>query len=698
MVAPALPQSAFQPAPTQGGALATTQLNPMQLLEALRDLAPRPAEFAPRYPPGFVKPPKPNPKAVKMRADNLYQDHAAWRNLIELTQQWIRQERTGYFAEDKQDRINGLQEEFIHTFLTTKRNSVIAKVASAKMGVRKRYYADDLRRKCQQIEDAALWLMQEFAEQWQIKGQRDLRIDEALLFADRGMYVSRQVMDPNDPDRPMNIDLIEPTEVYPIWGGKRGMRELYRVRRDTVAGIQADYGDFTKTVRAQIEKKHGKDPSDQTEVNVYEFWDTWHRLIMVDDIPIISAEHEYGYVPWTVQYGGYGEAMFTRTPGDGALRSPGQSYFYQLDRNRIGERAYQAVPLLYYDFRAHEITEAILGRLLTGFKREINPPMERHRSTLLAGTDMPEYSQAPGAINEVALGEEQIKPAVQLANNPITGLLVQTLLGDQAQRSVGLDDKVGQSNVTGAALAQFSGEGHDHILPIFRSLEAAKQHQIGQILQTLGNFGHLIKYGGETTKPLMVPVAKRRQGEAPGFELSRELIEEVGTRIEVTYTRVEPNQWVNLFNAGKLGVELGAVTTEEIRELATGETDFDDHFERWAQQQATKNMLAHPKYNELFLIPSMIEEQIKEAAGDPRLIAFWRDKLDTWLRMAQQSEMQAQQPGMGSAPQPPALGGGNPSPPPPGSTVVAPPVTGGAAAPAGMGPGSQGRPVGRPTG
>ena len=670
-------------------------VDPVALLDALRQLVPQQKEHKPRYPAGYKQPPRPEPAKIKSTADKLFNQHDMWRNLISITTAWLRQERVGMFPEDGEDRKSGLQEEYISTALTDKRNDVISKVASAQMGVRKRVSDDKNRRRGQLIEDAIVHISEEMEYAHVQAGNRPLKIDEAQQFTDRGMFVSRQVLNPNyDPERPIIVDLIEPTQVYPVWAGKNGLRAVYRVYRDTYANLQAAYGDIDPESRKKIEKKIGKELGDDTEVNVYEYWDTWWRCVLIDDQPILPVTaHKYGYVPWTIQYGGYGDPMFSRTPGQWENRN-GTEYFDMMDKTRADERVYKAVPLIWYDMRSHEIYEAVMARLLTGFKKEINPPTIRYRSNMADG-DFPEFSTAAGAVNEAILGEERIEPVPQQTNNPVTGVILQNLMGDRMARTTSFSGQADKSNVTGSALLRIGDENTDKILPIYQSLQMAKTQQFTQILWTLRNFNHLIKYGGDEPTPLMIPARRPRQGESPAFELSPELIDAVGTRVEITFTKVNPADWVGLFNAGKLGVDAGFVSRGEIRKLATGDSDYDRFQEEYFEEQMLFAMAQNPKYQELFGIEAAIADQIKESQGDPEMVEYWLKKLDEWKQLG----MQQQQPPMDpmAAMQGGGMGQMQPPPPPPGSQVIPPPTPGGVSMPSlGVGPGSQGAPVGRP--
>jgi len=314
---------------------------------------------------------------------------------------------------------------------------------------------------------------------------------------------------------------------------------------------------------------------------------------------------------------------------------------------------------------------------------------------MIAGTDVPEFSQAPGAVNEVRMGEERVSPVPSLSNSPITGMIVQTLMGERTKTDPSISYNADKSNVTGAALSRMGDEGTEHIVPIYQSLEMAKMHQYTQIFQTIANFGHMPKYGGGSTRPLMLPARKSAKAGMTSFELSRELIDEVGPRVEITFTKVNPADWMGLFNAGKIGIEIGAMSSEMLYELATGDTDYDSFFEKWMQERTTMSALQHPKYNEMFLIPAMLAEQIKESEGDEQMVQFWTQRLQEWVQLAQQQAMP--QPGADPMAAMGAQGGpqgapGNPMAPGP----QAPPSGAGQTLPPAMGPGNQGGPVGRP--
>lgn len=672
--------------PSQGGA------DPVALLAALERLAGGADPAANRiYRPGYRKPPRPTESRIVRQGNLLVDQNAQWRFMVENMMRWLRQELTGVFAEDREARRQGLQEEYVSSALSDERNLFVARLASMQMTVKKLYLDPSLRRESQMVEDAVMWLRAEQIRRHVAYGNRPLPIDEASMLTDYGMIACRHPMNPNDPDFPLQIDLIDPLQVNVVWG-RHGPETVIRVYKDTAEQIAADYGDFSKSTYTKLSNKYGKegflDP--KCEIPVYEYWDTWYRAVLVDDEPLIPiTEHAYGCCPWTIQYGGLGEPMFTRT-GSMTLRQGSTTEYVVSDGFRADERMNKAVPLVYYGLRRHETYEAVMARLLMAFKKEVNPPFFRRRPMDLDGTPMPEVDSGPGKQNELKEGEG-IEPWPQLAGGPATQMVMQALGIDRATNSapMAMRGQSTQSQVTGAAMNEMEDAGEHHFFPFTVAYTNYHQQLWDNILYILKEHGDDAKYGGATPSPLMVPYQRPKQGEAPAFELGQELLQKVGTRVQVKFNRVNPRDWLALFNAGQVGVANNFIEPEVIAEMA-GVSDYDGMFQRLMEHKSAVKLFEHPKYLEMFEMPAMIMEQIKQNEGDPLRQQWWMERLQRWEQFAQ---MQMMPPGGGQ----PGAPTGQPGAPGAMPNPQNPPTAAGVSYPAlGQGPGTEGGAVGRP--
>jgi hypothetical protein len=670
--------------------------DPVALLAALRELVGVGAEEdGPIYRPGYRRPPKPTPDRIRQQGDQLHNQNQMWRFLIETTLKWIRQELCGIFPEDREARKMGLQEEYVSSALSDERNLFVSKLATLQVTYKKLYLDDNLRQKAQMVEDAVVWLRREEQARHVVGGNRPLALDEAAMFTDYGMIACRHPMFPQDPEFPIQIDLIDPLQVNVVWG-RHGPDVVIRKYSDTAERIAWDYGDFAPSVRKKLESKYGKDGwlDPNIDLPVYEYWDTWYRCVLVDDQPLIPVtEHAYGCTPWTIQYGGLGEPMFTRTPMQ-QIRQGANTEWIVSDGNRADERVNKAVPLCYYGIRRHETYEAVMARLLMAFKKEVNPPWLLIRGLESYGTPLPEVGSGPGQVTELA-EDERPQPYPQLAGGPATQEVLKALGIDRATNSapIAMYGQTDSSQVSGSAMNALTDAGMDKLAPHVLAYTSYLQTKADNILYLLKNHGDDAKYGGPSVRPLMVPKRRARNGEAPAFELGKELLEEVGTRIEVKLSRINPRDWPTLVNAGKLAVEAGFITPDVISEMM-GVGDYDRMFEDWLEHQGVLQAFQHPKFAEMFTIPMTIQEQIEQSAGDPMLQQRWQKLLEGWFQTVAMQPQPAPGGGpQGSAPgaQGPAQQGG--APPPSGN----PPTAAGVSYPeTGQGPGSQGAAVGRP--
>lgn len=680
--------------------------DPVKLLASLKALVGTPVKTPePIYRPGYVQPPRPDIMKVHATAKKLYDNNRMWRAMVYTTLQWTHQELTGAFPEDLVERANGLQEEFISPLLTAERDLIISKGAALKPSFRKKVLRDDLRGWSQRLTDAAIWLRDMEQYKHVARGNRPLELDEWALFADYGMYVSRDTLAPRNSECPLNMMLIDPAQVHPVYD-HTGLKAVYRVYKDTMENIVAAYGDFSKAAMTKLTNEMGAELGDDNEFEVIEYWDSWYRCVLLGDTPVLGVTaHEYGDVPYTIQYGGHGDPMFTRMPSTGAYQRVNNQWV-MTSGGRADERLHKAVPYLYYRLKGHEIMEAIGARLLTGLKKDINPPTIRYRSeeAVSANPELPQMNTGPGQSNDAMLAEERIEPIPTVNSGATDRMLAMVERGIQAGSAPPeMYGRMEKSNISSVAQAGANDAGQHLLFPNTKAWESALEQRMDKNLRLLANKGYMARDSGKEKKPLMVPVAKPRGDQAKAYEFDREVVDKVGSRIEVTFTKVDPRDWPGLFAAAANGIDKGIIRPSEIRAIAVGEQDWEDHSAEWREEMSLLAMTMNPDVQKLQIGVDLLNS-IAENEGSPQIQEGYQKLYDIWLQLqqppAQPPGMPGGQPGAAPAPQ-----SGNPFPAPPGSAQI-PPGGGGGATPGGpggmsyagigAGPGSQGGAVGRP--
>ena len=672
--------------------------DPVALIEAINKLKSgmgRPPE--PIYRVGYKPPKRPVVADILLTGRKLHEGDRAWRMLVNTMLKWTRQQLTGAFPEDILARQLGFQEEYISSALSDERNLIISKGAALRPSFRKLHTSNEDRGYAQKLEDAAMWLREQEQLRHVIRGNRPLELDEWSMFTDMGMYASRDTFSPLMSECPVDMRLIDPRQVHGIWNGTE-LERVYRVYWSTYRQIAQSYGDLSDANRKKIEDQCGK-VEDDMQFEVIEYWDTWWRCVCIGDIPVLDVTaHKYGEVPWTIQYGGGGEPMFTSDEW-GSMYEPVSNNWVKTQADVSG-RMYKATPYLFYRIRTHEIFEAVMARAITALKKEVNPPTIRYRSVDAADKEMPDLDSGAGAQNDAMLGDERIEPFPT-----VTGRSFDLVLGglqQDIQRSAPPAAAYGQidkSNVTSIAQAGANDAGQHLLFPSTKAWEMALQQKYPRIFRLLGNMSHLSTYGTGKKRPIVIPARRSRgkQGGPPAYEFDREIITRVGSDIRVTFTKVDSRDWAPLFAAGSTAVDKGFALRAEIRQVAFGDYDWDSFIEEWQEENAIFQANQLPEFQKLN-IASEIMAQIEENEGRPEVQRNYIKMLSMWEKIINPPQ-QPQQPGMGGQPpmgQPqPQQGGGGPLPPGPGSVSVGGP--GGVSYPAmGQGPGSQGAPVGRP--
>jgi hypothetical protein len=426
---------------------------------------------------------------VRKRAKRLYDQSRQWRLLVHTTLRWVRQDLTGAFAEDLEARTQGFQDEYISTALSDERNLIISKASALEWSFQKLHTSNENRAWAQRLEDFDVWLRR-IEQLRHAEANRPLEIDECTVYVDCGMYASRDTFAPEMTDCPIDMRMMDPTQVHPVFDGRNGLREVYRVYRDSAQAITQDYGDFTPEAKAKLEKQFGR-IEDETEFDVVEYWDRWWRMVSIGDQLILPVTaHKYGDCPWTIQYGGYGEPMFTHSEFDTDSVGQISSAWIKGRSSFPTERMTKATPYLYYRLKSHSIYEAVMARFLDGFKKEINPPYIRYRSDMAAEKEFPQMDTNAGMGNEAMLGEEKVEPIPMLNTGAADRVIAQVnqdrRTGSMPPEAYGVMDK---SNISSIAQQGANDSGMQFVAPITRSREMGMSRRYERINRMMGNFG-----------------------------------------------------------------------------------------------------------------------------------------------------------------------------------------------------------------
>lgn len=664
------------------------QIDPEMIARMLAQLAPP----QPIYPSWFKGPPsKPDPTGVYEIGIKKHEDLRLWRQAVYADLRMLRFQDQGIFEDDKilweAHIIDDYQSpELIADFMAAKSYlteatpRIVKDAIDEKLQVLARRYAL-----------AMTWLRHQEEMRW-AEGNADLRFDEAHFYLAHGMIVKRRVIDLDDADYPFDVALIDPCQCVPEWEGKRGLRRFWRVYRSTIGQLAAAYGDLPKSQRERLGNAIGSSSSwdDDTEIPyVVEYWDRWWRCVTIASgtqvVPVTA--HEYGEVPITIGYGPLGDPMSAVSPAETALKDKSGA-LYGVDTNRNEDRVYQSVGYVRYSKEAHKVAEAVMRRMLYYLKKSADPAIIRYRTNIAASQASPEMDSTPGAVNEAIMGEERLEPFLTGAPFEVQAILAHLQQGNAKIMLPPLAHGLyNQSNLSGVQGQVMAETGVDKfLLPWMVSYGRFIERDLARAGRFWRNWGHLAKYAGEEPRPFMVPnPTRRRQGEAPAFELTRELIDAVGPDVRVKLGRFRKQDAVPLSQAAKILTDLGipfAYLAEEWFDVP----NYPDLQEEWREEQAMHQAYQLPEFAKTVTIPAAFAEEIAESTGDPERQQFLAAMLEAWETFVL-GGMAGEAGGTGAP--------GGPMPP----EGMNPPAAAGTSYPQlAQGPGVGGAPVGRPGG
>jgi hypothetical protein len=665
-------------------------IDPTAIISMLFEMKP---SFKPKYPYNFQKPKEPDASAIWM--DSKREERRNWERTERMmdTIKRLRFDSVGIFPRDKAAREQKDQDEMILSDLVDDWQLLSAIMASFDMSVTKRVLSRSQQVAGQTLEDFAMLIREEETYRWANTGDMPLALAEAKVLTSYGQLFARVLCNLNDPDFPFDITLADPASCYPVFGGTRGLKKMYRLMRMSVAAACEEWGEPSKAGMQKIYDKVGKD-DDNASITICEYADTWWRCATtMDGIELLPVtEHKYGKVPWIVQGGPAGEPLFTDTtraldfksmqPRDGigvGLTGPSDDWGMK----------HKLVSSIHLQRPRHDQMEALMARVATSIEDSNNPALLVTRDMLLEGTPAPRIDRRRGAVNILNMGEQaqpipNIAPPtdaqafMQMANqDSMTGKIPLGMYGNQTG-----------SQQTGNSMSVAAESGMDHITPWVSAMETFQTRKMEMCIEHWRNFGHLTRFQNGDEKPFLVPVAKPTSNEELARAITPEMIDEIGPRIQVTMTRLRTQELLQLAQAAGQLVPLGWSKRRLFEKM--GIHDFDRMREEAEEDADRDAFMGDEKMRHEVRIPLEIKKWADKAT-DPDEHAMYMALLDYYMENLQLEKMQAAQspPGAGASPGGGPMPMGGPPPPAGGSNTL---NQAGLGAP----PGSNGGQVGRP--
>lgn len=639
--------------------------DPRQLLAMLEGMIGPITQPKPKYRPGYAPPKKPKIDELWGRSSTIKARHQRLLDRFETDRLWLQMHLVGIFEEDRLAKQQGLLvDEFQSTGIVADWNLACAYLAGLPFEPVKPVLRDDRKVDARMMQDAVRYLRAEEENRYADAWGADLGMEEARYLTIYGRIVNRTVLNLSDPDFPFDSTLIDPSTVFFNDNG-RGLAEAFHRYHTTYGALVGVFGEPPAATMRTIKNDKGATEWEWCEVEALDYWDTWYRAVVTQDATFVPVTaHEYGVVPFTRQYGPFGMPVGGDANRDRTEYGP-NGELWTNSSTRADDAANKGLSYIHYMRREHAQYEAILARIITGFKKGIDPPIIRERALEAVGLPAHPLNTGPGMQNQTLLGAEKVSP-IPTSGGPIDTNILLTAT-TQEQRGTRLPPMFGgavdQSNISGTAQNGMADQGMDKLAPWRTATERYHAMRFTQWFGFWRNFGHLAVNAGETPSPLMIPRTRPKQGEQPAFELTRELIDTVGPRVEIRMSKPRVNQLLPIVNAFQ-GMVANGWATDAMAMEALGTTDFDRVREEWMEDKALKQALDHPKFVEMFTIPMALQEAAREAEGDPVAQQAFQAALDAWKQIViQPAQMQMQQPPMGGG-QPGAMAGPGPSAPP----------------------------------
>ncbi|HEU5056429.1 MAG TPA: hypothetical protein VFU21_07880, partial [Kofleriaceae bacterium] len=357
----------------------------------------------------------------------------------------------------------------------------------------------------QVLENFTYFLWEKFDEWHRYGGNAALKWDMAWSRALYGRIVSRVLLDPTDPDLPLDHKLYDPATVFPTFGGKRGLIRVtcsYQISLERI--LQHFDGDGKVTAKLLPKHKNDNGEAKLDVVGTFrECWTDWYRYATWDDVEVLPVTaHRLGYIPfaYTVGTGEMGAAAMPYHSGAASRREilAGFGPDKTLSDTDLTQKG---LAFFHHMKPALKQEQVLYSILLTAAKQALNPPVGIE--TIHAKPGKP-VDMRSGSTNYFRVGDKVV-PLLNSAKPVDVGPLSVALREQRVK--AGLPDQMfgalsDGGQISGFALESLMGAAKDRTLPLLADVEQHMEAVTDLALKQMRDFGLLFVERPDMTYPI----------------------------------------------------------------------------------------------------------------------------------------------------------------------------------------------------
>lgn len=533
----------------------------------------------PRKPSWYV-PVKTPPKAedIEHKAQMEREEHAYRLARIGEINSILNTERAGSFVRDRRAINLGEIEQFYGSSIRDEFDLLCSYLGQMNWAWKAPYMDITERDEAMAKQSFVKLVVDDWIRTHSAQGNGPLRIAIPDTFARYGMAAVFIAPDSTNEATGIDLRMLDPATVFPIFEGKRGMTQCFVIYNASPERVIADFDSPAHKVRSKVNKivaqqnpetSEGMDP--YWEAEVVEWWSMEWVVILYNGVKIAQWRHGYYKVPFVVKYGCFGMQGFTSTPMYDIDNSGSGSRVTELegwDDRRI-DLARKAQPFLWRRVVLQYQEEKFGSRLMTMFRRAMNPPMVLRASPMTQRFLNPKIDTREGGLSRIGQDDE-LEPLDHLPDNGVIQGL-QSLFDANRMTSIarGMMTPISPgTQSSGTALEIMTDAGYERWAPMSMVIEEFLS-EIGERCNEIWlEHGEMLgpkKSRGRLAVPLSDPDPVTKSGKI--VELTSEMLEQVGTRITCTLFRISLGSLPQTANALSLLMDRGLVHDRLAMEL-----------------------------------------------------------------------------------------------------------------------------------